>query len=39
LDSAMGVMIEDLIEHVTECTNAKGKKAVVELKESVSRIL
>ncbi|MHB8602527.1 MAG: metal-sensitive transcriptional regulator [Nitrosotalea sp.] len=38
LDSTMSVMIEDLLEHVTECTNAKGKKAVTELKESVSKL-
>lgn len=40
LDSAMGIIIEDLAEHVSQCTtNDKGKKAVMELKDTVSQIL
>lgn len=40
LDSTMGVIIEDLAEHVSQCTtNTKGKKAVIELRDTVSQIL
>jgi len=40
LDSAMGIIIEDLAEHVSQCTtNNKGKKAVTELRDTVSQIL
>lgn len=40
LDSAMGIIIEDLAEHVSQCTtNGKGKKAVIELRDTVSQIL
>ena len=39
LDSAMGVIVDDLVEHVAECTNAKGKKAATELRDTVSKIL
>lgn len=40
LDSAMGIIIEDLTEHVSQCTtNTKGKKAVTELRDTVSQIL
>ncbi len=39
LDSAMGVIVEDLIEHVAECSNAKGKKAAIELKHTVSKFI
>jgi CsoR family transcriptional regulator, copper-sensing transcriptional repressor len=40
LDSAMGVIIEDLAEHVSKCTtNNKGKMAVTELRDTVSQIL
>ena len=39
LDGAMGVIVEDLIEHVSECTNAKGKKVAIELRDTVSKII
>jgi DNA-binding FrmR family transcriptional regulator len=39
LDSTIGVMIQDLLEHVNANTNAKGKKAASDLKDTVSKIL
>jgi DNA-binding FrmR family transcriptional regulator len=40
LDSTIGVIIEDLTEHVSQCTtNIKGKEAVTELRDTVSQIL
>jgi DNA-binding FrmR family transcriptional regulator len=39
LDGAMEVIIQDLVEHVALKTSAKGKKAVMELKDTVSKIL
>ncbi|MDE1863378.1 MAG: metal-sensitive transcriptional regulator [Thaumarchaeota archaeon] len=40
LDAALGVIVEDLAEHVSKCTtNDKGKKAVTELRDTVSLIL
>ena len=37
LDGAMGVMVDDLVEHVAQCTNARGKKVAMELKNAVSK--
>ena len=40
LDSAMGIIIEDLAEHVSQCTTSnKGKMAITELRDTVSQIL
>ncbi len=39
LDGAMEVIIQDLVENVSLTANIKGKKAVSELKDTVSRIL
>lgn len=39
LDRTMGIMIDDLIEHVYNCTNSKGKKMATELKETVSKLI
>ena len=39
LDGAMEVIIQDLAEHVSQCTNNKGKKAAIELKDTISKIL
>ncbi len=39
LDGAMEVIIQDLVEHVSQSTNGKGKKAAIELKDTVSKIL
>lgn len=39
IDSTMGIMMDDLIEHVYESANAKGKKAAIDLKNAVSKIL
>jgi len=40
LDGVTQVIIEDLVEYyVSQTTNAKGKNAAIELKDTVSRIL
>lgn len=39
LDSAMEVIIQDLVEHVSQTASSKGKKAATELKDTVSKIL
>jgi CsoR family transcriptional regulator, copper-sensing transcriptional repressor len=39
LDGAMGVIIEDLVEHVALKTKGTGKKAARDLKDTVSKIL
>lgn len=39
LDGAMGVIIEDLAEHVALKSKGTGKKAAIDLKDTVSKIL
>ncbi|HYL65731.1 MAG TPA: metal-sensitive transcriptional regulator [Nitrosopumilaceae archaeon] len=39
LDGALGVIVEDLLDHISKTSNAKGKKAAIELKDTVSKIL
>ncbi len=39
LDSTMGIIIQDLAEHVSQSASSKGKKAATELKDTVSKIL
>jgi CsoR family transcriptional regulator, copper-sensing transcriptional repressor len=39
LDGAMEVIIQDLVDHVTLKTSSSGKKAAMELKDTVSKIL
>lgn len=39
LDAALGVIVEDLLDHISKTSNAKGKKATNELKDTVSKIL
>jgi len=39
LDSTMEVIIQDLVEYVSQTASSKGKKAATELKDTVSKIL
>jgi DNA-binding FrmR family transcriptional regulator len=39
LDSAMEIIIQDLVDNVSLNTNTKGKKAASDLKNTVSKIL
>ncbi len=39
LDGVVGIIVEDLIEHVSESPNAKRKEAVTELKNIVSKLI
>ncbi len=39
LDGAMEVIVRDLVEHVSSKTSGTGKKAAMELKDTVSKIL
>lgn len=39
LDGALGVIVEDLLDHISKTSNGKGKKAATELKDTVSKIL
>jgi DNA-binding FrmR family transcriptional regulator len=39
LDGVVGVIVEDLIEHVTESPDIKRKQAAMELKETVSKLI
>jgi DNA-binding FrmR family transcriptional regulator len=39
LDGAMEIIIQDLVEHVTLKTRGTGKKAAMELRDTVSKIL
>ena len=39
LDGAMEVIVYDLVEHVTLKINGTGKKAAMELKDTVSKII
>ncbi len=39
LDSTMEIIIEDLVDHVNQNTNTKGRKAAIDLKDTVSKIL
>ncbi len=39
LDGAMEIIIQDLVEHVSLKTSGSGKKAAMELKDTVSKIL
>lgn len=40
LDGVINVIVQDVVEHyVSQATDTKGKKAAIELKDTVSRIL
>jgi DNA-binding FrmR family transcriptional regulator len=39
LDGALGVIVEDLLDHISKTSSGKGKKAANELKDTVSKIL
>lgn len=39
LDGALGVIVDDLLDHISKTSNVKGKKAASELKDTVSKIL
>ena len=39
LDGALGVIVDDLLDHISKTSNDKGKKAASELKDTVSKIL
>ncbi len=39
LDGVVGVIVDDLIEHVTELPDTKRKKAAIELKNTVSKLI
>ena len=39
LDGVVGVIVEDLIEHVAKSPDAKRKQAATELKNTVSKLI
>jgi DNA-binding FrmR family transcriptional regulator len=39
LDGVVGVIVEDLIEHVAESPDVKRKQAAMELKDTVSKLI
>jgi len=39
LDGVVGVIVDDLIEHVSESPDSKRKEAATELKKTVSKLI
>ena len=39
LDGALGVIVDDLLDHISKTSNVKGKKAASDLKDTMSKIL